>query len=319
MSAEALRVVSFEHLEPSMIAPALRISLEPALALEPVDTDPAVLTRAFEDFSACADKLKDSFASLKAEVRSLAAELEEKNRIIEALERQAARNERIAAMGEMAQRIAHQIRNPLGTIELYASMLSQDLMGHPSRALVERIGTAVRATDLVVDNLLAFADDMDPVRAPACLHETLRELAESAERLVSARRVHVRLCLDARETCVLADRDLVRQAILNLVTNAAHAVGEGASITIATQNRCLGEGNEAWISVSVIDEGVGIEGNDLERVFDPLYSTRRGGAGIGLAIVQRVAETHGGLIEVESTPGQGTTFRFSLPIHTPEA
>ena len=279
--------------------------------------DAALLSRAFEDFSASASRLGASFAGLRAEVRALAAELEEKNRIIEALERQAARTERIAAMGEMAQRIAHQIRNPLGTIELYASMLSQDLREHPGRVLAERIATSVRACDLVVDNLLAFADDMDPVCTPCDMQEILRDVADSAARLLAARRVRVTLALSLAPEPISADRDLVRQAILNLVLNAAQAGDDDATVHIDTQRRALGESQDAWITVRVIDEGRGVAASDLERIFDPLYSTRRGGAGIGLAIVQRVAETHAGVVEVTSTEGAGSTFSFSLPLCEP--
>jgi signal transduction histidine kinase len=297
---------------------ALHAELARAAALAasvPESPDAHVLRRAFEEFSDCANQLRDSFAGLRAEVRALAAELEEKNRIIEALERQAARNERIAAMGEMAERIAHQIRNPLGTIDLYASMLAEDLAGTRSADLATRISNAVRATDLVVGNLLTFADDLDPVRAPVCVHELLAEVEAVGSRVLASRAVRIDVSMHAEESRVLGDRDLLKQAILNLVTNAGQAVREGEAIRIHTSNRRLEDDGATWLTLGVIDEGEGIEPGDLERVFDPLFSTRRGGAGIGLAIVQRVAEAHGGLVEVESARGEGTTVRLSLPSH----
>jgi signal transduction histidine kinase len=311
------RVVALREVDaaaPQLPGGAEATASNDASAPAPPDVAGAILSRAFEDFSASASRLGAQFASLRAEVRTLAAELEEKNRIIEALERQAARNERIAAMGEMAQRIAHQIRNPLGTIDLYASMLSQDLREHPGRVLAERIATSVRACDLVVDNLLAFADDMDPVRAPCDLRELVVEVADSATRLLSARRIQIELAPLPELERVGVDRDLVRQAILNLVLNAAQAGADDAIVRVEVERRLLGEAGEAWLTVRVVDRGAGVAAADLERIFDPLYSTRRGGAGIGLAIVQRVAETHGGVVEVASEEGRGSTFSFSLPL-----
>jgi signal transduction histidine kinase len=272
------------------------------------------LTQAFGEFNACSNRLQEAFAALQEEVRSLANELSEKNRVIEALERQAARNERIGAMGELAQRIAHQIRNPLGSIHLYASMLEEDLQGHASRALVHRISAAVQSCDLVVQNLLAFADDLDPVRSVFSLHACLQETVGMAAQLLAARNVRVKLTLEAVETWVDADRDLVRQAVLNLLANAAQATPDGGTVRVITHNLKLAPQEPTWIATSVVDQGPGIAPADVERIFDPLFSTRRGAAGLGLAIVQRVAEAHGGLIEVESRPGCGATFRFSLPV-----
>jgi signal transduction histidine kinase len=275
---------------------------------------PDVLARAFDNFASCSNRLQESFAALQEEVRSLAAELEAKNEVIEALERQAARNERISAMGEMAQRIAHQIRNPLGSIDLYASILVKDLPDRKMRELAERIAVAVRRSDLVVQNLLTFADDIDPVLVPLDVLGALEETLEEARQLLHGRGVTLEVEALADDVTVRADRDLLRQAILNLLTNAAQAVKEGDTVRFVTRNRSIETNAPPWLSMEVVDEGVGIAPSDLERVFDPLYSTRRGAAGLGLAIVQRVAEAHGGVIEVESEPGRGSTFRLSFPV-----
>lgn len=277
-------------------------------------SDPRELSLAFAEFQACSVRLEDVFAGLQAQVRLLAAELSEKNRVIEALERQAARNERIAAMGELAQRIAHQLRNPLGSIQLYASILESDLRGHPSAALIERVAAAVQSCDLVVRNLLAFADDVDPVMAPLSLHAVLREAVSVAAQLVAPRGVDVELAEEAGQDRVEADGDLLRQAVLNLILNAAQAMGEGGTVRVATAERHLPGDEGRWVSLSVSDTGCGIAPADLERIFDPLFSTRRGASGLGLAIVQRVAEAHGGLVEVESQVGRGSVFRLSLPL-----
>lgn len=272
------------------------------------------LVRAFHQFASCAGRLQNAFAELQEEIRSLAAELEEKNRVIEALERQAARNERIAAMGEMAQRIAHQIRNPLGTIALYASILGREIADEALRAPVDRIAAAVRSADLVVQNLLAFADDLDPCLAPADLHGLLREIAQDAAGILGGRRIRVELRLEAVSDRVQVDKDLLRQAVLNLIANAAQAIADGGTVSVATSDRTLAGNGSAWIAISVFDKGAGIAAADLERIFDPLFTTRPGAAGLGLAIVQRVAEAHGGLVEVESELGRGSTFRLSLPL-----
>jgi signal transduction histidine kinase len=235
----------------------------------------------------------------------------------------AERQKRLSSMGEMGARIAHEIRNPLGSMELNVAMLLEELEGNePLHALASRLATGVRTVTQILSNLLHFAKGTDPRWEPLDLPRLVNEALEFTSPLLREKEIRV-LDESAQTGCsILGDRILLRQALLNLILNAVEGMDPGGSLRIWTvQER---ETAGAWrgspvIKVFVQDNGRGIPDEDLDRIFDPFFTTKSQGTGLGLAIVNNIVESHGGIIEVESRLGIGSCFVMSLPCRQEES
>lgn len=231
--------------------------------------------------------------------------------------RLAERQKRLTSMGGMAARIAHEIRNPLGSMELNVTLLMEELReGGPALELASRLATGVRNLSHILSNLLQFAKGSDPVRERLDPAELLAEAAEFAGPLLREKQIRVRREVRRAPAFFFGDRVLLRQALLNLIVNAVEAMKTGGLLRLGCRH--TDQGDEAgrsrpWIHLSVQDNGRGIPEEDLDRIFDPFYTTRSAGMGLGLAIVNNIVEAHGGFVEVESQPGKGTTFVLSIP------
>jgi two-component system, sensor histidine kinase FlrB len=227
------------------------------------------------------------------------------------LEERVQRRDRLAAMGEMVGRIAHEIRNPLGSIELFASMLRQDV--HHDATLTrytDHISLAVEAMDRLLSNLLFYTKPNRPTadwHAPELL---VRDALTLASHATSRGGIDVRLELDAAVPMVWCDAAQIKQVLVNLILNAVQAMPEGGRITIGVAR---GDGRPAGTRISVADTGCGIRPDDLSRIFDPFFTTREEGTGLGLAIAHAMIEAHAGRLEVESREGAGTRFTIVLP------
>ena len=226
-------------------------------------------------------------------------------REIEALRRQVRHRDRLSAIGEMAATVAHEIRNPLGGIQGFASLLARDLEeGSDQHRLVEKIVTGTKNLNHVVSALLEYTRpvEMEPGRING------RELVDSA---ISYCPVNDSVSIvnqvpDSVE--FLGDATLLRQVFLNLLLNAVQSLdGEGAvSVDAALiDNACV---------LHVRDTGCGINDEDLAQVFMPFFTTKEKGTGLGLAAAQKTVEAHGGSMRVESTVNEGTTVSVSLPV-----
>jgi len=231
--------------------------------------------------------------------------------------RLAERQKRLTSMGGMAARIAHEIRNPLGSMELNVTLLMEELRDSgQALELARRLATGVRNLSHVLSNLLQFAKGSDPVREPIDPVALLAEAEEFAGPLLKEKRIRVRREVRQAPAFFYGDRVLLRQALLNLIVNAVEAMKFGGFLRLGC--RQTSEGDEAgtlrpWIHLTVQDNGRGIPEEELDRIFDPFYTTRSEGMGLGLAIVNNIVEAHGGFVDVESRPGRGTTFVLSIP------
>jgi signal transduction histidine kinase len=255
------------------------------------------------------ERLMRSQELLQGEVRRLRDQLHEKNE-------QLRRRERLAALGEMAAGVAHEIRNPLGGIGLYTSLLERELSGQPELAnWARRIRTGVATLESVVGDILAFAGDHapcpEPVR-PADLLESVVSLTDPR-----ARGQGIQLMVDCQaEDCVLqCDAHQIERALLNLTLNALEAAGEGGHVQITCRRRSA---DTAQLLFVVEDDGPGIEPGLLNRIFNPFFTTRPSGTGLGLAIVHRVAEAHGGSITAGNREEGGARLTLSLPLRNRE-
>jgi signal transduction histidine kinase len=223
---------------------------------------------------------------------------------------QATREERLQAMGLMAAELAHEIRNPLGSLALFAGMLVEDLQAQPAQLeLAQRLQDSVQRLNLLVTNTLTFSRDLTPKVAPIRLHrfwEEARKLAALPDGVGWSNTV-------TDEATWSADPDLLRQVATNLLQNAVKAMDgrEHPRLKIQGQPELV-DGVRHW-RLTLEDNGCGIPAEDLSRIFDPFYSTFGGGTGLGLAVSHRILVAHGGLLYLESQVDQGTKVHLRLP------
>jgi len=232
-------------------------------------------------------------------------------REIRDLQERVRRSERLASLGRLAAGVAHEIRNPLSSIRGFAQFFQNRFKGQEKEQ--EYAAVMVREVDRlnrVITELLDFARPKEPHRESHNLQEILEQTLKVLEPELAGRNIGVEKKLDASLPRILADRDQLSQAFLNLMLNALESMEGEGKLRISLES----EGASA-LTISIADTGKGIPPEDLERVFEPFFSTKRKGTGLGLAIVHQIVENHKGEIRVESREGEGTTFRITLPIH----
>jgi len=240
------------------------------------------------------------------------------------LEEQVSRNSRLEAMGEMAVNIAHEIRNPLGSIELFASLLKRDFSkGDERRKLVEHIISGVKSLNQVISNTLLFTHTLIPNFQKVNLSSLLDEALVFSSHIVKENRIKVSKEYSPKNFLLLyADSALLKQLFLNLILNAVQAMPDGGYLKIATAviRETIDNGNgraqSEMLEIKIADTGMGMNRAVREKVFDPFFTTRQGGTGLGLTIAHRIIEAHGGTIGVESQPRKGTTFTLGLPLQS---
>jgi signal transduction histidine kinase len=278
------------------------------------------LTRALERFTSASARLEEEYAALEERLGELTAELEEKNRLLAAsldrerrLEAAALRASRLAAMGEMAATLAHEVRNPLGAMELCTGLLLQDLRDRPeTERLARQVARGIADLNHLVTNLLEFTRAPTPcgtlVDCCALVEETLQYTAD----LRAASGVTVVRRYAAPSVPALADPHLLRPALLNLVRNAVEAMAAGGTLTVSAEARRSGS------RICVADTGPGIPPAARRRVFQPFYTTRARGTGLGLPVTRALVTAMGGRLRLESEVGKGTTFTVILPRRGPD-
>jgi two-component system, NtrC family, sensor histidine kinase AtoS len=227
---------------------------------------------------------------------------------IKALTDQLIRADRLAAMGELTAGVAHEVRNPLGVIRASVQLL-EDAKGDAARTteIASVIKQEIDRLDRVIKALLDFGRPSTPTLVRADVNEVLQDVVLFTQRFAKQSDVRIEEHLGEDLPPVMADPDQLKQVFLNLVTNAVQAMGaSGGTITITTR----GEGE--YVEISVADDGPGIPASDIGKVFDPFFTKRAEGTGLGLTIVHRIIDEHEGHIEVESGP-EGTVFTVTLP------
>lgn len=263
------------------------------------------LGRIIMAYSEVTERLQQSHDQLKEQVANLRAELSEKNQQLE-------RRNRLAALGEMAAGLAHEIRNPLGGIQLYASLLAGDVSQQPSAAdLVNKISGGVKRLDALVGQVLQFSREM---RANAARVD-LAAIVRDAVALADGRHAQVRCAIDGPASLLIhADEMLLGQAVLNLLLNAIEAMDGRGEVRIAYSPPP--PGSEArQFHFSVRDTGPGISPDVMERMFNPFFTTKDSGTGLGLSIVHRIVEAHDGVITAcncDDEPGTGAKFEIRI-------
>ena len=230
-------------------------------------------------------------------------------------QQQAMRNEGLSAMGEVAAQVAHEIRNPLGVIKLFASLLRKEFDGDGRREeLLEHILIGVKEIEGVLGNLLLFVRPQAPVFRTIDLRAPLREVLSFVAPLLEENGIRMVERISRSPLEIEGDGELLKQVFYNVVLNAVQAMPEGGTLRVSTTRRRSRIKGQRMVEVVVADSGVGIPPEDLQRIFSPFFTTKERGTGLGLTVVHRIVEVHGGLVEVESEVGKGTTFRISIPL-----
>lgn len=222
------------------------------------------------------------------------------------LESQSERNRRLIRMGEMAAKIVHEIRSPLCSIELYATMLESELGDGEASRLSRGISSGILSLNNILTNMLLFARQQKPSIARIDSASVVGEALRLLEPMTLSRGIPIDRDI-AENPFLDGDPELLKQVLLNVALNAVQATGDGGRIGISVRR----EGGGAVIEVS--DEGEGIREENLERIFDPFFSTKVKGAGLGLAIASRIMEAHRGFIRVRSELGAGSVFELHFP------
>ncbi len=253
--------------------------------------------------------------------------------IVRRLEEEKRRLDRLASLGEMAASVAHEVRNPLASIKTSMQMLLDDLAGDVA-GMVGKSGAgpvdddmldSVRVVLKEVERLDSIVRDLLLFSRPRSLHLVECNVVEICERVLSlmaARCAEVgvvihRAYLDVPS--VLVDIAQLEQVLLNLCINAVQAMREGGILTISCQTRQMPatdafRGAGTWLEITVSDTGPGISVDQIDRIFQPFYTTKAHGIGLGLPISRRLVEDHHGILSVESRPGFGATFSIQLPL-----
>jgi signal transduction histidine kinase len=225
------------------------------------------------------------------------------------------KRERLAALGELAAVVAHEVRNPLAVVFNATAGLRKVQPGsRDHEALIGIVQEEAERLRDIISDLLEFAHPRPPVFAVTAVDEVVRGAIESARAEVGAKESDVTLEVNRHVAPTSCDERLVRQAAINLVTNALQAPGRRGPVRV-TLEPSGGDDSDAGdgITLRVIDDGSGIPEELHERVFTPFYSTRPSGTGLGLAVVKSSAEAHGGDVTLTTTPGGGATFTLRLP------
>jgi signal transduction histidine kinase len=250
------------------------------------------------------EQLKSSHDRLQKETARLRDELASKNKQLE-------QSSRLAGLGEMAAGIAHEIRNPLQGIRLYADMLRDDLQDSDSPLnLVEKISSAVTTLDHMVSDVLAFS------HAEACQKTDIRfgavldQIVDLLTPLCDQASVTMRIQPNIGELPVRGEAQLIGRMLLNLLTNALDAAGPAGTIEVEARREC---GPSPGLEIRISDNGPGFSQAASRRMFDPFFTTKDCGTGIGLSIVYRIVESHGGSIQAGNLPDGGAIVSVRLP------
>jgi signal transduction histidine kinase len=219
---------------------------------------------------------------------------------------EARRREALAAVGEMAAGLAHEVRNPLGALRGAAQVLASGTTAARSREMLEVIQDETGRLGRVVGDFLDYARPAPPQREPVDVAELTRRVLRSASAAGLSLRAELQVTSEA--TRALGDPDQLQRAFANLVQNASEAAGPGGFLRIE-----VGRDGSGRVTIRFQDNGPGIPPEQMARLFQPFHTTKPGGTGLGLALVHRVVESHGGELRVDGRPGLGAAFTLALP------
>jgi signal transduction histidine kinase len=233
-------------------------------------------------------------------------------------ERTLRRSESLAAVGQATTQVAHEIRNPLGSIRLGVSMLRDSVTDDDALNTIELVERGIKHLNKLVVDVTQFSRQKELERSTVDLHESLESSLDLVSERIQEKNAMVEKQFIDREIVGHWDAYQLRQVFVNVIANAVDASQEGAPVRISTDlvSSADSDGQPAKIYARIIiaDKGKGMDKATRERIFEPFFSTKKRGTGLGLAIVKQIVEQHGGKISVASEPGEGSQFSIDLPV-----
>ena len=221
--------------------------------------------------------------------------------------------ERLAAVGEMSAKIAHEIRNPLVSIGGFARLMEKNL---PKDSEMQKyaniINTQTSQLESILTNILDVAKPRKPKFREVEVHQIIQQVMVMMDGVLKKRQIEVDYNFGCHLCIVYGDEKQIYQVLLNLVKNAIEAITENGKIIFGTKkvNRS--------VEISITDSGRGIEKNEMNHIYDLFYTTKTDGTGLGLSIVKQIVSDHSGSLEIKSKPGKGTSVIIQLPINNKE-
>ena len=279
-------------------------------------------------FNAMTTALRNSQLELREWGRTLEDKVAKRTQELRVAEAEASRGEKLASVGLLAAGIAHELNNPLTGILTFASLIRKNLPDGSADA--EDLDVVIRETKrcaAIIKRLLDFAREKTPENKFVDVNQIIVSTARIIERPAHLRDIEIAMDLAPDLPPVWADADQITQVIMNMLVNAQHAIDEKGSITVRSRRVQKAPSAEPgaqpvpMVELSVVDTGCGIPENNLKRIFDPFFTSKEvgKGTGLGLSVSHGIISAHGGMIEVESTVGKGTTFRVYLPLERSSA
>jgi len=261
------------------------------------------LSDVLREYTEVTTRLQHTHQALQQEVVRLRQELAGKDRELEL-------RRRLAALGELAAGVAHEVRNPLGAIQLYSGLLRKQCHAHqlgPALQLIEKIDAGIQAIEAVVQDTLALVP-RDRKLAPCRLRDIVQRVQDATLKTQTVCRVILQAGLSDTGLCVRADEDGLQRVLINLVVNAAEASPPGRTVRVDVSTAA---GDQ--VEIRVRDEGPGIPEEIRDRIFDPFFTTKQQGTGLGLTIAHRLIEAYGGRLTAGNRPAGGAEFVVTLP------
>lgn len=276
-----------------------------------------------EAFNAMTVALKNSQGELREWGHTLEEKVAKRTKELRIAEAEATRSEKLASVGLLAAGIAHELNNPLTGVLTFAHLMRKKTPDGSEDA--EDLDLVIRETKrcaAIIRRLLDFAREKKPETKYADINQVIEETVKIIERPASFQDVEIALDLDRTLPQIWIDADLIKQVIMNMVVNAQHAIENSGTITVRTRLHSPaaaangGAHKAPAVEISIIDTGSGIPAQNLQRIFDPFFTSKAvgKGTGLGLSVSHGIVRSHGGTIEVESMLGEGSTFRIILPI-----
>jgi PAS domain S-box-containing protein len=263
-----------------------------------------------EELRATEEELRSAKEQLEERVKERTAELEATNKELIEAQEQLVRSEKLAAIGQLAGGVGHELRNPLGAIKnavyYVREKVAKNELGQKEPRVLEFLDIVddeINASNKIITDLLGFSRVGKPSVSPTSIAKVIED---ALSYVPIPENIELIKKLDTELPQVEVDSDQIRQVLVNLVTNATQAMPEGGKLKLTARQK------ESFLEVKVSDTGNGISGDTIGKIFDPLFTTKAKGIGLGLAVCRTIIERHQGQIEAESEVGKGTTFTVKL-------
>ncbi|MGA2568421.1 MAG: ATP-binding protein [Pseudolabrys sp.] len=277
-------------------------------------------------FNTMTDALRMSRAELQDWGHTLEQKVDERTQELRRAQAETMRGEKLASVGLLASGVAHELNNPLTGILTFSHLVRQKMPDKSADA--EDMDLVIRETKrcaAIIKRLLDFAREKHPEKKFTDLNQVIDDTVRIVEKPAHLRDIEITLDLDRTLPPIWIDADQIKQVVMNMLVNAQHAVEEKGSITVSTRQaqdpRAPATESRPMVAISIVDTGCGIPEKNLKRIFDPFFTSKDvgKGTGLGLSVSHGIVEAHGGLIEVQSKVGEGSTFRVYLPLTAPSA